>query len=286
MATIVTVDEAVRQRVVSKMKEHDGRIKAEVLKEAQKRSSLVRGVKSITFSRLELPTKTILLFDLGALSIDDKNTDVVVLSQVNDNGSDTEDTTKFKYDKTLTHSWQWELTAGVTFTYKTEAKLPELATVSKTLEINFSATYGEAGSNSETYTWEQEIHLQPRHRTIVDAMLKQVAGTAPFSCTLIADGSVHCSALLDIKTFPDETRPFKIPLQRLLNDSERTYKTTGTLTGASGLKVFVNKRVEPLSAEELKQIGNQIVRHEVSYDLLEGVGREFSLEPANADAHD
>jgi hypothetical protein len=285
MATIITVDEAVRQRVLSKMKEHEGRIKAEVLKEAQKQSSLVRGVKSITFSRLELPTKTVLGFDLGALGIDDKNTDVVVFSQVYDNGSDVQDSTHLGHKKTITHAWHWELTAGVTFTYKTEAKLPELAAVSEGLEINFSATYGEAWSNSDTYEWDATINLQPRHRTVVNAVLKQVAGTVPFSCTLIVDGGVHCNALLDIKTFPDQTRPFKIPLQRLLNEGERTYKTTGTLIGASGLKAYVDKQVQPLSAEELKQIGNQIVRHEVSYDLLESVGSEFSLQPASAGPH-
>jgi hypothetical protein len=277
MATIITVDEAVRQRVLSKMKEHEGRIKAEVLKQAQKQSSLVRGVKSITFSRLELPTKTILRFDLGALEIDDKNTDILVFGEVYDNGSDVQDSTHFGHNKTLTHTWHWELTAGVTFTYKTEAKLPELGAVSKALEINFSASYGEAWSDSDTYEWDATINLQPRHRTIVDAILKQVAGAVPFSCTLIVDGVIHCNALLDIKTFPDQTRPFKIPLQRLLNDGERTYKTTGTLIGASGLKAHVDKQVQPLSAEELKQIGNQIVRHEVSYDLLEGVGSELNL---------
>lgn len=286
MATIITVDEAVRQRVLSKMKEHDGRIKAEVLKEAQRRSGLVRGVKSINFSRLELPTKTILDFELGPFGIDEEDTDVVVFSQVYDNGSDVQDSTHFGRKKTLTHTWQWELTGGVTFTYKTEAKLPELGAVSKALEINFSATYGQAWSNSDTYEWDATINLQPRHRTVVNAILKQVAGAAPFSCTLIADGSIRCSALLDIKTFPDQTRPFKIPLQQMLNEGERTYKTTGTLVGASGLQTYVDKQIQPLSAEELKQIGNQIVTHDVSYDLLEGVGSELSLEGAYASAHD
>jgi hypothetical protein len=270
MARILTIDDAVRERALAKMKQYDKEIKAEVLKAARKKSGLVRGVKSISFSRLDLPSKDILDVDFGALKIDDKQMDVVVYGEEYDNGSDTTDSTEFSYDRDLTHSWHWELTAGVTFTYKTEARLPELATVSKTLEISFSASYGQAGSETNHYAWKSTIGLQPRHKTLVSAMLKQVAGTAPFSCKLIADGVVKCKAELDIKTWPDQSRGFDIPLQRLLSTAERTYRTTGMLIGASGMKTHVSKRVVPLSPEELQNAQGRIVKQVLGDMLLEG----------------
>jgi hypothetical protein len=269
VATILTVDDAVRTRVLAKMKKWDKQIKAEVLKEAKKQSTFVRGVKSITFSRLTLPTKRVLDLDLGALSIDDKQAGIVVYGEEYDNGSDTEDSTVFKYEKVLTHSWHWELTAGVTFTYTAEANLPELASLSNTLEVSFSATYGETGLESNTYTWERTIGLQPRHKTVISAVLTQVAGTVPFTCRLIVDGNIECSGNFDVKVFPDVTQDFAIPLQRLLTPKERTFTTTGVLVGASGLQALVKKNVTPLSPKALKQVGNRIARNVLHDGMLE-----------------
>jgi len=259
MSQILTVDEVVKDRVLEKLKKHDATIKAEVLKEAKKKSRWVNSVTSISFKDLELPTKEVISLDFGELSIDNQETDIVVNSFSYSNDSDTTDKLNFAKTDKLEKSWHWSLTAGVTFGYTAKADLAKLLKVEKSVEISFSGTYGEAVSESASAEWSTEAGLPPRQVTILTMMAKQVAGELPFSCKLVVDGVVKCKAKVKVDFVGHQTRSFDIPLDQLLNQKERTYETTGTIVGASGTEAYIKKRTEPLPPSDTKTAGSPAV---------------------------
>lgn len=269
MSEIITVDDKIKNLVKLKFAKHLSKIKELVTKEAMKNSH-VKGVKNVRFVRVKIPTKKVLSFDLGEFIINEKETNIVLYGEQYNNGSDTTDELDFEFEKGVTDSWHWEITAGVTYTYKTEIKIPALGSASEGIELNLSASYGETHSESEKFKWGQKVYLQPRYKTIVNAVLKQLSGTVPFTSKMIASGTVYCDVDLDIKTWPDQTKSFHFPLERLLSEAERTYTTTGVITGAAGLQALVVKSTCPLTEEEEKLTNKQIVKkvmHAEDFDL-------------------
>jgi hypothetical protein len=243
MAKVDTVDNVVRARVLQKLKQYDATVKSEVAKEAKRQGHTVV-VKKVEFLRLILRAKEVRDLRFGALTIDPKNTDIVVYSMEYDNNSDTTDTVEFAYHQERSDAWHWELKTGVTFTYTAEAKIPELASLSQSVQVDFSVSYGQAAEEKRSWDWKATPQIPPRSRVVVHAVLNQVAGGVPVTCRVKVNGVVQCRGTFGVKWLPDQQREFDIPLERLLNDAERTYTTEGVITGASGMNSSIRKEQE------------------------------------------
>lgn len=262
MAKIVTLDRTIKDAVRKKIKKYDKAIKEEVVKQAKKQGHNIStsNVKKIDLVKLDLQ-KEITDFKTGKMTFNKDELNLVLYSMVYDNNSDTTDEAVFEYKDTRTDTWSWQIKAGVTFEYKTEANIAELAKVGESVKIDFSASYGESYGKSKEWRWSATPQIPPRSKTVMHAILKQVAGKVPMFCTLIADGTVKCKAHIDY--WGKHTRQFDIPLTRLMNVKERTYTTTGEIQGASGFDTLVKKEQLPLTVKEQKQLAPGVTKHEL-----------------------
>ena len=252
MGAIQTVDEGVLALVKRKMRQHAKTIRAAVAAEAERCGHDVT-VKKIELMRLDLPQKDLLAFELGPMNVAGDDSDVTLFSMEYVNNSDTTDSTTFADSRQRSDGWHWQLQSGYTSSTTAKAQLV-VGEVSETVQVNLQGTYGETGTETHEWSWNASPQVPPRRRVVMSAVLKQMAGSMPFTCRVRVDGKVHCRGRFGVKIWPDQIREFDIPLQRLLSEDERTYTTTGTISGARGQDVHVEKNQLPLSAAEQSRL--------------------------------
>ena len=262
MGEITTLDSKITSLAKAKFSHHQQKIMDEVSRQARQNKH-VRKVKAVRFKKVVITKKEVLSFDTGEFEIEKGKQDIVVYAEEYINHSNTNDTTTFMYSKEITDEWHWELTAGVTFEYSTEVKLPAAANIKKSITVNLTASGGESHAQSSNYQWNSTIGLEAKKKTTVNALLHQLAGKLPFTCRLHVEGEIKCEADLDIKMAKDRSHEFSIPLSRLLSDNERRYETKGIISGAAGIKANVKKEIEPVSEDSA---GQNEIEHNVLYD--------------------
>lgn len=267
MATIETLDTAVRTLALKKVKQHDKIIKDEVVKGAKKQGFTV-SVKTIELVSVGLDNKKVEDIRLGKMAMTPNEAEIVLYASEYVNNSDTIDSQEFSWTEERADSWHWELKAGVTFEATKEVKVP-LLKGSVSLKVDLSRTWGETHETKKTWHWKATPQIPARSRVLVGAVLKQTAGTVPMTCTVKVDGTVHCKATLVVLGFWDHPKEFDFPLAWLLTDKERTYTTEGVISGASGLDVMIKKdqvpakNQLPLTAKQQKELPAGLTKREV-----------------------